>query len=118
MVLLYGTWNDQTLNAMPAIVGAAERCRSAGAEILAFHMDQEWRAVSELPDLLAAKSAPWPPLQLRQWPSGHLTATMEPLGIRIEKSWQPPLVAVLDRNGLVVWQAEGVTRWDAVPCGT
>jgi uncharacterized protein len=118
VVLLYGIWNDQTLDAMPAIVGAAERCRSAGAEILAFHTDQEWRAVSQLPGRLAAQGAPWPPLQLRQWPSGHLSATMEPLGIRIEKSWLPPFVAVLDRNGLVVWQEQGVTRWDAVPCGT
>jgi hypothetical protein len=118
VVLLYGTWNDQTLNAMPAIVRAAERCRSAGAEFLAFHTDQGWQAVSELPGLLAAKGAPWPPLQLRQWLSGHLGATMEPLGIRIEKSWRPPFVAVLDRNGLVVWQEQGVTRWDAVPCGT
>jgi hypothetical protein len=36
----------------------------------------------------------------------------------IEKSWLPPFVAVLDRNGLVLWQEQGVTRWDAVPCGT
>jgi hypothetical protein len=119
VVLLYDIWNDQALDAMPAIVRAAERCRSAGAEILAFQTDQEWRAVSQLPGRLAAERAPWPPLQIRQWPSGHFAATMGPLGIGIGKSsFLPPLVAVLDRNGSVVWQEQGVTRWDAVPCGT
>jgi hypothetical protein len=39
-------------------------------------------------------------------------------GIVIPPKFWPPLVTVLDQSGAQVWQQEGVTRWDAVPCGT
>jgi hypothetical protein len=97
---------------------AAQLCREHGAEFLAFHSEQAWRAVSQLPSFLASQRAPWQPLQLRQWLSGHLSATMGPLGIRIGSSWMPPLMAVLEPSGEVVWRAQGVTDWGAIPCGT
>jgi len=31
------------------------------------------------------------------------------VGVRVGMQWRPPLVAVLDREGHVVWQAQGVT---------
>jgi hypothetical protein len=48
------------------------------------------------------------------WRSGMLDTTMDELGIRVGMSWLPPLVAVLDREGAVVRQGQGVTDWAAV----
>ena len=39
---------------------------------------------------------------------------MGDLGISVGMSWRPPLVAVLDPEGNVVWQATGVTDWAGV----
>jgi uncharacterized protein len=114
IVLLYGTWNDQTRGQFPEIVRLARSCVADGVEFLAFQKDASPRAIADLPVLLARHNAPFPPLQLYPWRSGVLDATMGELGIRVGRQWQPPLVAVLDRDGRVVWQAQGVTDWDAV----
>lgn len=114
VVLLYGTWNQQTRQQFPEIVRSARACRERGMEFLAFHTDPLPRVVEELPGLLRRHDAPFPAVQLYRWRKGMLKETMEPLGISIGTSWLPPLVAVLDAEGRMVWQAQGVTDWGAV----
>jgi uncharacterized protein len=114
VVVLYGTWNEQTRGQFSEIVRVARSCREQGVEFLAFQKDANPRAVADLPVLLARHRAPFPPLQLHPWRSGLLDATMGELGIRVGRQWRPPLVAVLDRDGRVVRQAQGVTDWEAV----
>jgi hypothetical protein len=114
VVLLYGIWNKQTQGQLPEIVRVARACRDRGIDVLAFHTDHLPRAIEALPDTLRAYGAPFPTVQLYRWRSGMLDASMDELGIRVGLSWRPPLVAVLDREGTVVWQAQGVADWAAV----
>ena len=39
---------------------------------------------------------------------------MTPLGINVGISWAPPLAAVLDSKGTVVWQSQGVSNWSGI----
>jgi len=114
VVLLYGTWNDETRRQFPEIVRVAVSCRERKVEFLAFHTDHLPRAVEGLPGLLSEHEAPFPAVQLYRWRSGMLDATLAPLGIQVGMSWRPPLVAVLNSRGEVVWQSQGVTDWAAV----
>jgi hypothetical protein len=114
VVLLYGTWNEQTQGDLPDIVRAARTCRDHGIAFLAFHTDNLPRAMDTLPLLLRQHDAPFPAVQLYRWRSGMLDGTLAPLGIRVGRSWSPPLVAVLDDQGAVVWQSQGVRDWAAV----
>jgi hypothetical protein len=114
VVLLYGIWNKKTQAQLPEIVRVARACRERGVDFLAFHTDNLPRAIEALPDTLRTYGAPFPTVQLYRWRSGMLDASMDELGIRVGISWLPPLVAVLDREGNVVWQAQGVTDWPAV----
>jgi hypothetical protein len=114
LVLLYGTWNEQTRGQFPEIVRAAEYCGSRGVTFLGLHTDMGSRAMTELPGFLARHRAPFPPVQLYRWRSGLLSSNMGGLGISVGRSWAPPLVAVLDRDGTVVWQSQGVTDWAGV----
>lgn len=114
VVLLYGIWNEQTQGQLPEIVRVARACRKRGIDFFAFHTDHLPRAIEALPDTLRKYGAPFPTVQLYRWRSGMLDAAMDELGIRVGMSWQPPLVAVLDREGEMVWQAQGVTDWAAV----
>jgi hypothetical protein len=114
VVLLYGTWNERTRGHLPEIARTARACRDAGIAFLAFHTDHLHHAVEELPGLLQQHDAPFPAVQLYRWRSGLLDGTMGPLGIRVGTSWRPPLVAVLDAQGAVVWQSQGVSDWAAV----
>ena len=76
--------------------------------MLAFSTDENWNAVNQLAGFLRANDAPFRAIHLYRWPPGQLTRAMAPLGIRIEASWLPPLVAVRDRDGRVVAQEEGI----------
>ena len=114
VVVLYGIWNQATREQFPEIVSLAKSCRERGVEFLAFHKDANWDALVELPGFLARHSAPFPPLQLYPWRSGVLDATMRELDIDVGQSWTPPLVAVLDRSGRVLWQGQGVSDWTHV----
>ena len=114
VVLLYGIWNKQTQAQLPEIVRVARACRERGVEFFAFHTDHLPRAVEALPDTLRRYGAPFPVVQLYRWKSGMLASGMEDLGISVGMSWMPPLAAVLDREGEVVWQAQGVSDWAEV----
>ena len=108
VVLLYSTWNEATQKAFPAIVAFLRRCQAEGVEVLAFSTDENWNAVNQLAGFLRANDAPFRAIHLYRWPPGQLTRAMAPLGVRIERSWLPPLVAVRDGDGRVVAQEEGL----------
>jgi hypothetical protein len=114
IMVLYGVWNEQTQAHLPEIVRAARVCRERGVEFLAFHTDRLPRAMDTLPRLLRQHDAPFPAVQLYRWRPGMLGTTLTELGVQHRGSWRPPLAAVLDADGRVVWQAEGVTDWRAV----
>ena len=114
VVLLYGIWNKQTMGQIPEIVQVARACQDEGVNFFAFQTDQWPQAVRALPDTLRKYGAPFPTVQLYNWRRGMLDATMGDLGISVGMSWRPPLVAVLDPEGNVVWQATGVTDWAGV----
>ena len=114
VVLLYGTGNEQTRGQFPEIVRTARACRERGVAFLAFHTDPRPQAVEGLPSLLRKQTAPFPAVQIYRWRPGLLAGTLAPLGIEVGASWLPPLVAVLDAQGAVLWQSQGVTDWAAV----
>ena len=91
----------------------AERCRAAGAEVLAFNMDKAPQDVWNLPTALAYAGAPFPAVHLEQWPSGALVAAMRPLGVRVAMSWAPPIVAVRDGANGVLVQTEGMRELES-----
>jgi hypothetical protein len=114
VVLLYGTGNEQTRGQFSEIVRTARTCRERGVAFLAFHTDPRPQAVEGLPSLLRKHTAPFPAVQIYRWRPGLLAGTLAPLGIEVGASWLPPLVAVLDAQGAVLWQSQGVTDWAAV----
>ena len=114
VVILYGIWNERTQAQLPEIVRVARTCRERGIEFLAFHTDPMPRAVRALPDTLARYGAPFPTVQLHRWRSGMLDKALGELGIQVGQSWAPPLAAVLNREGEVVWQAQDMRDWAEV----
>jgi len=115
VVVLYRTWDGVSERQFPGIVQFARRCRAAGAEVLAFSIDENWNAVRELPGFLRQHDAPFAPVRLYHWPNGMLTRAMAPLGIRIGAQWSPPLVAVLGLDGGVTVQTEGAVPTSGCP---
>jgi uncharacterized protein len=87
----------------------AERCHSAGAQVLAFDTDEDSRTLWTLPSQLSYIRAPFTAVHLTPWPDGRLAAAMAPLGISVGVRWTPPIVAVRDGVNGVVAQTEG---WD------
>ena len=114
VVVLYGTWNEETRGQFASVVRAARHCEEQGATFIAFQKDANERAIAELPEFLARAGAPFSALQLYPWRPGLLDATMGRLGIQVGQRWRPPLVAVLDPRGGVVWQQQGVSDWGTV----
>jgi hypothetical protein len=114
VVILYGIHKTLVQQHFPEIVRVTRVWQDRGIDVLAFHTDVSWMAIHHLPDTLRAHGAPFPAVQLYRWKSGMLDASMAELGIEVGMSWGPPLVAVLDREGNVVWQAQSVTDWAEV----
>ena len=114
LVLLYDYRTRRTASELADIVRLATRCRERGVEFLAFHSAVHPEVIAPLPDTLRQLGAPFPAVQLYQWKSGALDATMGELGIRVGATFEMPLVAVLNREGKVVWQGQAVTDWAEV----
>jgi hypothetical protein len=114
VVLLYDYRTERTPSDLSDIVRLATRCRERGVGFLAFHKAVQPETIALLPDKLHQYGDPFPVVQLYQWKSGMLDATMGELGIQVGRTWADPLVAVLDREGEVVWQGQAVTDWAGV----
>jgi hypothetical protein len=108
LVLLYSVWSGQALAALPALGELARDCQASGVGVLAFMTDQELAAIEQLPRLLRDAGAPFSATHLRPWPSGHLTAAMAPLGIRVGSRWSAPIIAMRVGGPGVVAQIEGL----------
>jgi hypothetical protein len=57
--------------------------------------------------------APFPAVHLEQWPSGALVAAMRPVGVQVNMSWAPPIVAVRDGAKGVLLQTEGIDELES-----
>lgn len=114
IVLLYDVWSEERMSRFPEMVKTARNAGDLGMAFLAFNTDLQPRNIERLPGLLSEHGATFSAVHLYPWRSGLLDGTFKPLGIEVGSTWTPPLVAVLDREGQVVWQAQGVTDWDGV----
>ena len=63
-----------------------------------------------LPRFLQGVDSPFPPVDLYRSAPAQLTRAMGVHGIVAGQRWRPPLIAVLDRNGRAVAQAESIVR--------
>lgn len=113
LVLIYSTWYQEERARVPMLAKLAEGCRTSGADVLAFSMDREPRALEQLPEVLRRSQAPFDPVRLSRWRSGELTKAMAPLGIHIPRHWYGPIVVV--RHGMtgVLAQTIGHEEVDA-----
>ena len=114
VVVVYTTRSEQSHRKFPEIVRLARFCRERGVVMLAFEQEANPVTVEELPDFLRRHDAPFAPMVLYSWRPGLFGQTMGELGIEVGASWMPPLVAVVDREGRVVWQGDGVRDWETV----
>ena len=110
LVILYESWAQEAQQLLPGVVRIATACQAAGASIRAYTTDRHQTPLRHLADTLAAQQAPFPPVRMLSWSPGSLTAAMAPLGIRINRWWGTPLIAVR-RHGQVLIQAEDDEVW-------
>lgn len=110
VVLLYAISNYSTRARFPEIVTFLRRCQSRGATIAAFSTDEDTHWIMALPRFLQGVDSPFPPVALYRSAPGQLTRAMRVHGILAGERWRPPLIAVLDRKGRAVAQAESIVR--------
>jgi hypothetical protein len=79
-------------------------------ELIAF-TDAEPSAVMEF---APAASAPFLTHTLRRWQPGELTKAMTPLGIVVPPQFTLPLVAVIDSEGRVAAEWQGITSIEPI----
>jgi uncharacterized protein len=108
VVVLYNTGLPERLEGLGTL---ARFCAANGIELLAFDTDYDDERVAALPRFLESKNLDIPARHIYRWRSGLLDSTFGRLGIAIGRTWAPPLIAVRDRTGRVVAQAQGVGDW-------
>lgn len=116
VIVLYDTGLPDRRDELEGLATLAGFCAAHGIELLAFNTDREAELVAALPGLLETKNLGIPARHIYRWRSGLLDSTFGRLGIAVGRTWAPPLIAVRDRTGRVVAQAQGVRDWStAVP---
>jgi hypothetical protein len=108
VVVLYAIRTEQTQMIFPHLVALQHEFAARDVDFKLFSVDYD-EHVADLPPFLAKHQAGFAPIRVRRWPTGELSKAMMPLGISVGATWEIPLVAVLDREGNVLWQAQGVT---------
>jgi hypothetical protein len=108
LVVLYSIWSVPDRKAFPRLVEVIRRCRTAGAALQAYSIDNNLGAIEELPSFLAEHDAPFVPVRLYRWQPGQLSAAMARVGISVGRQWRTPLLAVRSADGNVVRQVEGL----------
>ncbi|HUP30837.1 MAG TPA: DUF4124 domain-containing protein [Usitatibacter sp.] len=105
VVLLYATTCPLTRRMFPEFVALANRYRTRGVEFVVLSTDDE-RDFPHVAEFLAERKAPFEAVAIKPWAPGNLTRAMAPLGIEVGSTWTRPLLAVRDRSGRVVRQAD------------
>ncbi|MGH7461128.1 MAG: hypothetical protein ACREMA_08875 [Longimicrobiales bacterium] len=90
------------------MVNLHRRYEKNGVDFKLYSTDEE-RELPHLAPFLARHQAGFPPARVKPWATGELSAAMTSVGIDVGRYWADPLVALLDRKGTVVWQAQGVS---------
>jgi uncharacterized protein len=110
VVLFYQWGNRKTREHFPQIVDLVRRCQTHSAQVLAFSVDEPFYAPSEIPGFLRDQHAPFPAIHIYPWLEGQFTEYMNPIGIRIGTSWGTPLMALIDKDGRVLAQAQSIAQ--------
>ncbi|RLB48993.1 MAG: hypothetical protein DRJ42_22005 [Deltaproteobacteria bacterium] len=105
IVYLWSSSCGECRTAMPSFVSLATRARDEGTTVLAFSTDDSGRAATAY--LEEVGPVPFEPTRILPWRSGEFDAALSPLGIEIGATFGTPLVAVIDRDGEVLFQHEG-----------
>lgn len=109
VVLLYGAFCPASRKMFPQFVAHAETWREKNVQVLAFSTDKHeglWRRY------LGSSSVPFERMRILPWPEGQLDAAFRPTGIDIGAEFGTPLIAVIDRDGRVIGQQEGIDGVD------
>jgi thiol-disulfide isomerase/thioredoxin len=113
VVVLYKTNCPISKRMFPQLTTLAKEYGSRGVDFHVYSVDDD----EYLPDIrpyLAAHQAPFAPIQIQTWVAGQLTQAMSRFGIHVTSPWTTPLVAVLDKNGQVLVQGDGVGNLDGL----
>jgi hypothetical protein len=113
VVVLYNL-TSRTGSDLSKVAATARACYERRIDFLPLYADPRPPADLDLPARLRGLDAPFPAVRVHPWRSGMLSSTMGELGILVGRQWRAPIVAVMDADGDVVWQAQGVTDWDEV----
>jgi thiol-disulfide isomerase/thioredoxin len=105
VVMFFSSGCPLCRNLWPRLLDFAKQVRDKNVSFLVFPIDKnKEKAV----DFVSNYSIPFNCYWVEPWSPGQLDGSMKPLGIQIGKSFLIPLVAVLDSNGRVVAQWQGL----------
>jgi len=105
VVVLFSSGCSLSQILWPNLLNFAQRVRGKNVTFLAFSTDDNKENAS---DFISNASLPFNCYWVKPWSPGQLTASMGSIGIHIPKSFTLPLVAVIDSNGKVVEQWQGL----------
>jgi len=108
VVLFYQWGNRNTREHFPQVVELVRRCQERGARVLAFSVDEPFYAPRGLPGFLREQQAPFPAIHIYPWLDGQFGEYVNPTGIHIGDSWGTPLIALIDKDGRVLAQAQSI----------
>lgn len=93
---------------IPRLIRIADTYVPRGLVVEAYSVDND-ESARRITGAFERHPAPFPVRRIRPWTPGQLGVGLERLGITIGVTWGIPLVAVLDRDGTVLAEAEGVS---------
>jgi hypothetical protein len=106
VVLLYSIHMPHAGTFFPQLVALHRTYENRSVDFELYSTDYD----EDLPNIapfLARHQAGFPPARIIPWQRGQLSAAMTGVGLAVGKTWSKPLIALLDRQGTVIWQAQG-----------
>ena len=105
LVIFFSTTCSRSRLAFPQFARLAERLQE-DLEVIAFATDSDQRVID---GFVARNGASFSVDRLEPWESGEMSYAMGRVGIEIGATWMKPLIAVLERDGRVLGQWQGLT---------
>ena len=105
VVLLFSSRCSLSQNLWPRFLNFANQNRDKRISFLTFSTDKRQ---DDAIDFISRYNVAFNCYWVEPWPAGALDASMRPTGIQIGKTFNLPLVAVLDSSGGVVGQWQGL----------